>query len=92
MQTEQRADESDLVAHLTRTTRLTADEATKVIREVTDYLSETVSGYVQRRHGELKQQGELNEAIYPMLVREIRQRHFRAEEYSERQIRRLIYG
>jgi hypothetical protein len=92
MESDELDDAADLINHLAQTTRLSGDEAAKVIQEVTGYLHETVGQYVQRRHRELKQQGALNQAIYPRLLRELRQRRFRADDYSERQIRRLIYG
>ncbi len=87
-----REDWTDLAIHLERTTRLNSSEALKVIGEVLGYLDETVEDFVQRRHRQLHEQGERNERIYVRLLEELRQRRFRAGDYSERQIRRLIYG
>jgi polyhydroxyalkanoate synthesis regulator phasin len=84
--------QSDLVEHLVRTTRLRVDEARKVIDEVTGFMNETVAEYVQRRHRVLQERGEVNAEIYARLAQEIREHRFRADNYSERQIRRLIYG
>jgi polyhydroxyalkanoate synthesis regulator phasin len=85
-------DYAHLVEYLVRTTRLKADEARKVIDEVTGFMNETVAEYVQRRHRTLQQRGEMNADIYARLARELREHRFRADNYSERQIRRLIYG
>ena len=85
-------DWTDLATHLVATTRLSEPEACKVIEEVLGFLDETVAAYVRRRHGQLRAQGERNETIYRRLLGELQSRRFRAAHYSERQIRRLIYG
>lgn len=85
-------DWNELTTHLARTTRLTAAEAHKVIEEVLGFFDETVEAYVQRRHRQLRDQGERNEGIYRRVLDELKTRRFRAADYSERQIRRLIYG
>ena len=85
-------DWNDLATHLAGTTRLSAPEALKVIEAVLGFLDETVEAYVQRRHGQLRAQGERNETIYRRLREELPYRRFCAANYSERQIRRLIYG
>ena len=83
-------DWNDLATHLAGTTRLSAPEAFKVIDEVLGFLDETVEAYVQRRHGQLRSQGERNETIYRCLRDELQLRRFRAAHYSERQIRRSL--
>ena len=87
-------DVDDLSAHLSRTTRLDPTEARRAVLELLDLLaSETPEGYVVRRHRELKSAGGLtNEVIFRQIAGEIAQRPFAAPMFTERQIRRLIYG
>jgi hypothetical protein len=82
----------ELTAYVCRTTRLDADEAHRVVREIMGYLQETPEGYVRRRHHELQMQGRSNAAIYQQLMLELSAWRFRAPSLSERQIRRMIYG
>lgn len=81
-----------LLRHLERTTRLEPHEAEKVVRETLAYFSESLADFVARRHRELRGAGLRNSAIYHRIGSEVRQRRFVAEDLSERQIRRLIYG
>ncbi|HVF15492.1 MAG TPA: hypothetical protein VNA21_01230 [Steroidobacteraceae bacterium] len=83
---------AELVTYLVRSTRLTAPEARRVIDEVIAYLNETVEDFIRRRHLALQSQGYSNAEIFARLGSEIRERRFRADEFSERQIRRIIYG
>jgi hypothetical protein len=87
-------DLDELAAFLTRSTRLDADEARKILDEVVAWLaSETVEQFVIRRHRELKgNDAERNDAIYRRIADELLQRPFAAAPLTERQIRRLIYG
>jgi hypothetical protein len=87
-------DLDELSAHLARITRLDAVEARRAVLELLDLLSaETADAYVVRRHRELQTSGALkNEAIFRRIVEELAARPFAAPAYSERQIRRLIYG
>jgi len=86
------ADLAELVAYLSRTTRLTAAEARKVIDEVLAFMNETAEDFIRRRHLALQSQGYSNAEIFARIAAELTQRRFRANEYSERQIRRIIYG
>ena len=86
------AELQDLIDHLVRSTRLEADEATRVVDEVLAYLSECPSEYVTRRHAELRRQGFANATIFQRLAHELDCRRFAAGPLSQRQIRRLIYG
>ena len=83
---------TELAAYLVRSTRLTAPEARRVIDEVLAYMNETAEDFIRRRHLSLQSQGLSNAEIFARLAAELPQRRFRADEYSERQIRRMIYG
>jgi len=83
---------SDLVAYLARTTRLTASEALHVINEVLAFLDDRPEEFVCRRHRALQGQGLPNNDIYARLRDELACLRFRAPDYTERQLRRLIYG
>ena len=83
---------ADLVAHLVRTTDLSATEAARVVADVLAYYDETPDGWVRRRHRELQRQGLTNDVIFERLGREITEQRFRAEPLSARQLRRLVYG
>ena len=87
-------DVDELSAHLARITRLDPTEARRAVLELLDLLSaETADAYVVRRHRELKGDGALkNDAIFRLIADELAGRPFAAPAYTERQIRRLIYG
>jgi hypothetical protein len=87
-------DVDDLSSHLARITRLDPIEARRAVVELLDLLSaETAEAYVVRRHRELQASGALkNDAIFRLIADELVGRPFAAPAYSERQIRRLIYG
>lgn len=82
----------ELIAYLSRTTRLTPSEARRVVHEVIDFLDETPDDFIRRRHRALQAAGCSNTEIFGRLATELAQWRFRASEYSERQIRRVIYG
>jgi len=81
-----------LLEHLVRTTRLEKAEAARVVAEVLAFYSEPAEVFVARRHRELRARRLGNAAIFEQIVRELGQRRFPAPAFSERQIRRLIYG
>jgi hypothetical protein len=82
----------ELVAYLVRTSRLSPQEATRVVGEVLAFLDETPEAFVRRRHLALQAEGLSNSAIFARIGAELAQWRFRAPQYSERQIRRIIYG
>ncbi|HXS27921.1 MAG TPA: hypothetical protein VN730_09675 [Steroidobacteraceae bacterium] len=82
----------ELIDYLMRSTRLTAQEAGRVVREVLSFLTETPEEFVRRRHAVLQAEGLPNPAIYVQLAAELSAWRFRAVHYTERQIRRMIYG
>jgi hypothetical protein len=82
----------ELIAYLARTTRLSPEEARRVVGDVLGFLEETPEDFVRRRHRALQAEGLSNAAIYMRIARELSIWRFRAPPYTERQIRRLIYG
>jgi hypothetical protein len=62
------------------------------VADVLAYFGQTVDEYVARRHQELKDRNRKNDAIWPQLADELKTRRFKAEELSERQLRRIVYG
>lgn len=82
----------ELVDYLARSSRLTPQEAARLVQEVLAFMSEAPEDFIRRRHLALQAQGLSNRAIYLQLGGELAGRRFRAPEYSERQIRRIIYG
>jgi hypothetical protein len=82
----------ELVTYLARTSRMTLAEARRAVDEVLAFMSETPEEFVRRRHLALQAQGQSNTAIFARIARELAQRRFRAPDYTERQIRRVIYG
>jgi hypothetical protein len=83
---------NDLAEYLVRSSRLSQSEALRLIDEVLHFLDELPEEFVRRRHWSLQTQGLSNSEIFIQLARELRARRFRAPDYTERQIRRMIYG
>ncbi|HEY1261838.1 MAG TPA: hypothetical protein VGF34_21520 [Stellaceae bacterium] len=82
----------ELVAYLARTSRLSPAEAARLVGEVLSFLDERPEEFVCRRHRVLQADGLSNPEIFARLMAELRQWRFRAPAYSERQLRRIIYG
>jgi len=82
----------DLVAHLVRSTPLSAGEAERVVAEVVGYFGERVPEFVRRRHAELQAAGRTNESIFAALAGELGARRFAPPALSPRQLRRIVYG
>ncbi len=82
----------DLVRHVARSTGLDEATASRVVADVTAYFGQTVQEYVIRRHEDLKSRNRKNDDIWPLIMDELKSRRFRADELSERQLRRMIYG
>jgi hypothetical protein len=81
----------DLVRHVAISTGLDEATASRVVADVLAYFGQTVGEYVARRHKELKDRHHKNDAIWPQLVDELKSRRFKADEVSERQLRRMVY-
>ena len=86
------AELGELIEYLVRSSRLSPAEAARVVNEVLAFMSETPEDFIRRRHLHLQAQGLSNAAIFERIVHELEARRFRAPPYSERQIRRVIYG
>lgn len=82
----------ELITYLARTTRLSDEEARRMVENVFAFLNETPEEFVRRRHLVLQAEGLSNPEIFVRLTAEVSGRRFRAPAYSERQIRRMIYG
>jgi hypothetical protein len=82
----------DLLAHLSRTTQLSAGEAARVVADVLAYFAESPEDYVRRRHAELKARGLTNDQIFERVAAELPQRRVAPPELSLRQLRRIVYG
>jgi polyhydroxyalkanoate synthesis regulator phasin len=82
----------DLIAYLVRTTRLTRSEARRLVTEVLCFLEEQPEEFVCRRHRVMQSEGLSNSEIFARIAAELRQWRFRAPAYSERQLRRIVYG
>jgi hypothetical protein len=82
----------ELIAYLVRSSRLSPAEASRLVNEVIAFLDETVDDFIRRRHLALQAQGRSNSEIFAQIASELGQRCFRAPAYTQRQIRRVIYG
>jgi hypothetical protein len=82
----------DLVAHLSRSSPLSAGEAERLVAEVVGYFSEPAEVFVRRRHAELRARGLPNERAFEQIAAELQHRLVAPPQYSLRQLRRIIYG
>jgi hypothetical protein len=82
----------DLVVYVTRSSALGVGEAERLIAEVVGYFSEPAQTFVRRRHGELKARGLTNDQAFQQIAAELQQRLVSPPEYSQRQLRRIVYG
>jgi hypothetical protein len=82
----------DLLDHLVRSSRLSRSEAARLVEEVVAFFGEEPEAFVCRRHRALQGEGLSNSAIFARLAAELPRFCFRAPAYTERQLRRIIYG
>ena len=82
----------DLLDHLVRSSRLSRSEAARVVEEVFAFFDENPEAFVSRRHRALQSEGLSNSAIFARIAAELPRFRFRAPAYTERQLRRIIYG
>jgi hypothetical protein len=82
----------DLVRHVARSTGLDDATASRVVADVMAYFGQTVEEYVIQRHANLKSRNRRNDEIWPLIIDEIKTRRFKADEFSERMLRRMVYG
>lgn len=88
----ERPELEELLDYLVRTSRLTRPEAARVVDEVLAFMNETPEDFIRRRHLALQAQGYANAEIFTRLGDELARRRFSAGEFSQRQLRRVIYG
>jgi len=82
----------ELLNHLTQSGQISDARADKLLQEVFAYFDETAEQFVQRRHQELQGTGLKNPQIFREIQSELQFRRFPAPRYSDRQLRRLVYG
>lgn len=82
----------DLIRHVARSTGLDEATASRVVADVIAYFGQTAEEYVVERHRDLKSRNRKNDDIWPLIAGELKSRRFKAEELSERQLRRIVYG
>ena len=82
----------DLVRHVARSTGLDEATASRVVADVMAYFGQTVEEYVIQRHENLKSRNRRNDDIWPLIMDELETRRFKADELSERKLRRMVYG
>jgi hypothetical protein len=82
----------ELLDHLARSSRLDRAEAGKLVAEVLAFFDESPEAFVRRRHRALQAEGLSNSAIFSRIADELARFRFRAPAYTERQLRRIIYG
>ncbi|MFK8077221.1 MAG: hypothetical protein AB8B84_11590 [Granulosicoccus sp.] len=82
----------ELLNHLCQHSRLSTEEAARLVREVLAFYNESVSEFIRRRHHELQKSGLSNAQIYIRIGEELSSNRFAATPMTERQIRRAIYG
>jgi hypothetical protein len=82
----------ELVRHLAGTTLLSEAAAARVVEEVVAYFSEPAEAFIRRRHRELQAAKRANPETFRRIATELAGRPVAAPRFSERQIRRVIYG
>jgi hypothetical protein len=83
---------SDLVRHVSVSSGLTSAVAARLVADVLAYFDEPVEVFVRRRHHELQHRSLKNAEIWPIVTAELAERRFVGPEFSERQLRRIVYG
>ncbi len=84
--------DSELVAHVASSTGLASSDAERVIEDVLHWYAETAEIYVRRRQAELNADGTRNEAAFAVIASELRSRLVSPPAFSQRQLRRIVYG
>src|SRR5688500_9480052 len=82
----------ELDEYLARSSRLWPQEGMRLVNEVLAFMSQLPEDFVRRRHLALQAQGLFKRDIYLQIAKELESRRLRAPDYTERQIRRIIYG
>ena len=87
-----RRPDPELVQRIAASTGLAPSEAARVVEDVIAFHAEPVEEYVRRRHAQLKLHGAKNDDIFSLLIEELSHRVVAPPQFSERQLRRLVYG
>ncbi|MRH86287.1 hypothetical protein GFY24_02190 [Nocardia sp. SYP-A9097] len=82
----------DLVRHVAASTGLPSAVAARVVADVVGYFDETAEEFVRRRHAELQRRQVRNAEIWQRVTTELAERRVAAPEFTERQLRRIVYG
>jgi hypothetical protein len=85
-------EQEDLVAYLVHSSRLNHSEAVRLVDEVLAFLDDLPEDFVRRRHRELQSAGRSNSEIFARVAIELEGWRFRAPTYTQRQLRRMVYG
>ncbi|RBO83019.1 hypothetical protein DFR74_12018 [Nocardia puris] len=83
---------ADLVRHVAASTGLPEQVAARVVADVVGYFDETAEQFVRRRHAELQARQVRNAEIWRRLADELARRPVAAPAFTERQLRRIVYG
>ncbi|APE38438.1 hypothetical protein BOX37_17225 [Nocardia mangyaensis] len=83
---------ADLVRYVAVSTGLPERLAARVIADIAGYFDETAEQFVRRRHTELQARQVRNAEIWRVLAEELAQRPVAAPRFTERQLRRIVYG
>jgi hypothetical protein len=84
--------DTDLVDRVAASSGLSAAEAARVVSDVLAWYHEPVEQFVRHRHAHYKLYGKRNEEIFALIAGELRGRVVAAPAFSERQLRRIVYG
>jgi hypothetical protein len=88
----QRVTDLDLLQHVTSATGLSPGAAARLVDDVVGYFAEPADTYVRRRHRELQHRGLKNAEIFAVIHGELARRVVAPPSYSDRQLRRIVYG
>ncbi len=84
--------DSELVSRVATSTGLSRREAARVVADVVAYFDEPVETFVRRRHENLQTEGLKNPQIFQQIAAELHRRVVAAPLFTERQLRRIVYG
>ncbi len=83
---------TELVRYVVASTGLPERVAARVVADIVGYFDETAEQFVRRRHAELQSRETRNAEIWRRLETELAERPVAAPSFTERQLRRIVYG
>ncbi|MEV0852200.1 hypothetical protein [Nocardia fluminea] len=83
---------TELVRYVVASTGLPERVAARVVADIVGYFDETAEQFVRRRHAELQAREMRNAEIWRRLDVELGERPVAAPSFTERQLRRIVYG